>query len=168
MKKIVKFFILTMLLITGIQINAFADSKRDLTINSYEVGFNNGMIGNFSDGSFYYIDKNREVYEFTPSILGDWNYSCDSIEELDKLVSDYRYNYENYEMKKGLGVANQYIKHDGTTIIEFNDNSWAYYNKEKDEYIFMPAITTDTEIKVDNMEQLKNIITTYYNNKMGL
>lgn len=130
-------------------------------INTYNNS-SNAVITEYKDNSFSCIDESKGIYEFTPcDQLGDWNYTCNSKEDLNKLIKSYDVCKGDYDNTKEFYIVNTYIKNDGSVVNEYNDNSWSLYHTNTNKYIFMPAITEDTEIELDSMNQLNNIIATY-------
>ena len=130
-------------------------------INTYNNS-SNAVITEYKDNSFSCIDESKGIYEFTPcNQLGDWNYTCNSKEDLNKLIKSYDVCKGDYDNTKEFYIVNTYIKNDGSVVNEYNDNSWSLYNTNTNKYIFMPAITEDTEIELDSMNQLNNITATY-------
>ena len=69
------------------------------------------------------------------------------------------------EVEKEFKIINTYINSSNSNIIEFNDNSYAVINKDKNIYEFYAVETGDYEIKAEDLEQLTNIIKTYMLNK---
>ena len=69
------------------------------------------------------------------------------------------------EVEKEFKIINTYINNSNSNIIEFNDNSYAVINKDKNIYEFYAVETGDYEIKAEDLEQLTNIIKTYMLNK---
>ena len=69
------------------------------------------------------------------------------------------------EVRKEFKIINTYVNKSNSNIIEFNDNSYAVINKDKNIYEFYAVETGDYEIKAEDLEQLTNIIKTYIVNK---
>lgn len=130
-------------------------------MNTYNNS-SDAVITEYKDNSFSCIDESKGIYEFTPcDQLGDWNYTCNGKEDLNKLIKSYDMCKGDYDNTKELHVVNTYTKNDGSIVKEYNDNSWSLSNTKTNKYIFMPAITEDTEIELDSIQQLNNIIATY-------
>ena len=72
------------------------------------------------------------------------------------------------EVEKEFKIVNTYINKSNNNIIEFNDNSYAVINKDKNIYEFYAAECGDYEIKAEDLEQLTNIIKTYMFNKYDI
>ena len=68
-------------------------------------------------------------------------------------------------VEKEFKIVNTYVNKSNSNIIEFNDNSYAVINKDKNIYEFYAAECGDYEIKAEDLEQLTNIIKTYMLNK---
>lgn len=130
-------------------------------INTYNNS-SDAVITEYEDNSFSCIGESNGTYEFTPcNQLGDWNYTCNSKEDLNKLIKSYDMCKGDYDNIKEFYIVDTYTKNDGSIVNEYNDNSWSLSNTKTNKYIFMPAITEDTEIELDSMNQLNNIIATY-------
>lgn len=130
-------------------------------INTYNNS-SDAVITEYKDNSFSCIDESKGIYEFTPyEQLGDWNYTCSSKKDLNRLIKSYDICKSDYNNTKELHIMNTYTKNDGSVVNEYNDNSWSLYNTNTNKYIFMPAITEDTEIELDSIQQLNNIIAIY-------
>lgn len=113
----------------------------------------------YNDNSFAVIDRKNNIYEFTSSKLGDWNYTCNSVDELNKLILDYKYHF-NENKVNNFYETNRY--YNGTKlIIEYNDNSYVVLDTVNNYYEFVPAITTDYGITFNNIKDLNNCIATY-------
>ena len=72
------------------------------------------------------------------------------------------------EVRKEFKIINTYVNKSNSNIIEFNDNSYAVINKDKNIYEFTPSECGDYEIKAEDLEQLTNIIKTYMINKYNV
>ena len=71
-------------------------------------------------------------------------------------------------VEKEFKIVNTYINNSNSNIIEFNDNSYAVINTDKNIYEFYAVETGDYEIKAEDLEQLTNIIKTYMFNKYDI
>lgn len=72
------------------------------------------------------------------------------------------------EVGKEFKIINTYVNKSNSNIIEFNDNSYAVINKDKNIYEFTPSECGDYEIKARDQKELKNILITYMINKYNL
>lgn len=143
-----------------------------LNITNYEYKQDGTQVTNYSDNSFAVINTKENIYEFTPiNFLGDWCYECETIEDLNALILDYKTLYDKGSLQNKLNtfgdifVTNEYINNDGNCIKVFNDNSFVYINKYSNSYEFYPSITDNTNgtwcISFDNEKDLNNCIYTY-------
>ena len=170
LKKKVVYVMMVLGLLVGMvshcnEVHAEVRNTKIITTVSQQYKDNGGLITEYSNGSWSYIDDENDIYEFYPTELGDWSYSCGSIEELNNLLEDYKYHYENDDVTDKFYVERSYEDVFGTKIYKFNDKSWASFNQQNGKYQFSPAITTNTIIEVQNALQLKNIISTYWSIK---
>ena len=162
MKNIFKTMTMILLLTLGV----FANVQAEEIKTQYITRLGN-TVAEYKDGSFKCMNENKGVFEFTPiNDIGDYNYSCNNKNELDKLI-------ESYNLCKGGKASNEfyitktYNKVNGDVVTEYNDNSWSLYNLDTNTFIFMPAITEDTEIQLNSMQELNNIIATYKSIKVN-
>ena len=72
------------------------------------------------------------------------------------------------EVGKEFKIINTYVNKSNSNIIEFNDNSYAVINKDKNIYEFYAAECGDYEIQASNQIELINIIKTYMFNKYNM
>lgn len=66
------------------------------------------------------------------------------------------------EVKKDFKIVDTYVTDSGNTVIEFNDQSAAVINQDKNTFEFYPIE------KTSNQENLINVIKTYMNNKYDM
>ena len=138
------------------------NADKIFNITSYEFKKDGSQITNYSDGSFAYINTNTNEYEFTPCMfLGDWNYNCSSIEDLNNLISDYKNVHDNLfhsSLIKNYGdifeVENFKDEYDNTIKV-YNDGSYVIINELTSIYEFYPVITKNNNsvwcMSFDNM-----------------
>ena len=53
---------------------------------------NNGMWYILKDGSWVFINEEKNIYEFAPACMGDWSYELDNLLQLSRCVSTYLEN----------------------------------------------------------------------------
>lgn len=77
-------------------INNYDSLKRGekLEIEYTEYRTPKEYIIEFNNGSFIYVNEEKNIYSFTPVELGDWDYNVNSLQELEKLVQTYKSIYE--------------------------------------------------------------------------
>ncbi|OSA95754.1 UNVERIFIED_ORG: hypothetical protein B2H93_04850 [Clostridium botulinum] len=154
------------IVISAIAINP-VQANAEVVNNSLEFNIvdnytkeNGGKITDYSDGSFAYTDTVNNIYEFTPTSLGDWNYSFDNIEDLNKCILSYASclndNKSNY-----LCVTNSYINDEGDTIVEYNDYSYTVVNYNDNYFEFVPSCTEDWSLYFKDIKDLNNCLATY-------
>lgn len=166
--KNVKNIIVGLILLVGIfincnnvQVQANESDNKVLYEVSQCKGRNNGDIIEYSNDSWSYIDEANKVYEFNAIELGDWNFTCNSKEDLDKLISDYKNHYENDYVTDEFYIVEYNRDILGNKFFGFNDGSWASSDIEHNKFLFKPSITSDGIIEVNNEQELKNIVSTY-------
>ena len=71
-------------------------------------------------------------------------------------------------VEKEFKIVNTYINNSNSNIIEFNDNSYAVINTDKNIYEFYATECGDYGIQAQDTEELKNIIKTYMINKYNI
>ncbi|NFH01607.1 hypothetical protein FC831_15295 [Clostridium botulinum] len=145
-----------------------ADTKTGYNNNIY-VEFNildsyttedNGQLTEYSDGSFAYVDTFNNIYEFTPTSLGDWNYSFDNIGDLNKCILSYA-SCLNDNKSNCLYITNSYINDEGDTIVEYNDYSYTVVNYNDNYFEFVLSCTEDWSLYFKDIKDLNNCIATY-------
>ena len=72
------------------------------------------------------------------------------------------------EVKKEFKIVDTYVTDSGNTVIEFNDQSAAVINQNKNIFEFFPIECGDWEIKVNSHDNLINVIKSYMNNKYDM
>ena len=148
------------------------NSDKIFNITSYEFKKDGSQITNYNDGSFAYINTNTNEYEFTPvNFLGDWNYNCSSIEDLNNLILDYKKAHDSLlhsSLIKNYGeiIETESFKDKYDNEIKvYNDGSYLIINELTGTYEFYPVITSNNNsiwcMSFDNMKDLENCIYTY-------
>ena len=150
------------------------NADKIFNIVSYEFKKDGSQITNYCDGSFAYINTNTNEYEFTAvNFLGDWNYNCSSIEDLNNLISDYKNVHDNLfhsSLIKNYGeiieIETESFKDEYDNEIKvYNDGSYVVINKLTGTYEFFCSITSNNNgvwcLRFDNMKDLENCFNTY-------
>lgn len=148
------------------------NADKVFNITSYEFKEDGSQITNYNDGSFAYINNVTGEYEFTPCMfLGDWNYSCKDINDLNNLISDYKNAHDSLLHSSLIKNYGEIIETDSFTdeydnsIIMYNDGSYKIINELNNVYEFYPVITSNDNgvwcLRFDNMKDLENCIYTY-------
>lgn len=117
-------------------------------------------ITEYSNGAYSVYNHCTDNYEVYFDELGDWGYSANTQQEVNRIIDSYNLVKEDTNNTKDFYVTNTYVK-DNNVFTEYNDLSWSRYNLDKNEYEFYPAITEDSSIILNNMDELNNIIATY-------
>lgn len=118
-------------------------------------------ITEYKDGSASVVNNLTKTYCFYPASLGDWFYEFNTKEELDNAIDTY---FEISSQVKDMGnikVTNKYTQKDGDKIIELSDDSYILYNKKENKYIFQPVCMGDWDLRLNNKQELKDVVTTY-------
>lgn len=119
------------------------------------------IVTEYNNKSYSYIDEQNGIYEFYPyDYLGDWNYTCSSKEELNKLIESYNL-CSSKEIEATCYLINAYSQLDGDVVLEYSDKSLIRINELKSEYELYLPITEDYTITFDNTEDLYNCFNTY-------
>lgn len=148
------------------------NADKVFNIISYEFKEDGSQITNYNDGSFAYINNVTGEYEFTPCMfLGDWNYSCSSIEDLNNLILDYKKAHDNLFHSSLIKNYGEIIETDSFTdefdnsIIMYNDGSYVIINELNNLYEFYPVITANNNsvwcMNFNKEKDLNNCINTY-------
>ena len=169
------------LLLTGvITILASFPVMADTTLNTLQetnttIKADNSIITDYTDGSFAYMDKVNNKYEFTANCLGDWDIQADNKEDLNNIVSIYKSHIDNAKdlcnTIKDIKEINRYTDDTGLTTIEYNNGSFALYNTTTGLYQFTPTETLVTSqegycVQCKDIKQLNNCIATYKSIKL--
>ena len=72
------------------------------------------------------------------------------------------------EIEKEFKITNIYVNKSNNNIIEFNDNSYAVINTDKNIYEFYATECGDYGIQAQDKKELTNIIKTYMINKYDI
>lgn len=147
------------------------NADKIFNIVSYEFKKDGSQITNYSDGSFAYINTITGKYEFTSCMfLGDWNYSCKNINDLNNLILDYKESHDSLwhsELNRNYGeiIEDESFKDEYDNEIKvYNDGSYVVINKLTETYEFFCSITSNNIVwclKFDNMKDLENCFNTY-------
>lgn len=149
---------------------SYNDVTGDDSVNILDTYYkaDESQITEYTNGSYAYVNYDNNTYEFCPVELGDWNYSCNSIDELNNLILSYKATVEGNNtnmIDNTFYSVNSYTDAYGDTVIEYNDNSYVVLNNVNNHYVFCPAITEDWALNFNSIENLNNCIATYKNIK---
>ena len=75
---------------------------------------------------------------------------------------------DNELNKDDFKIIDTYVTDSNSTVIEFNDNSYAVINYSKDIYEFIPCELGDWEVKVNNKDELIMVIKSYMSYKYNM
>ncbi|WP_252251139.1 hypothetical protein [Clostridium sp. VAP52] len=119
-------------------------------------------ITEYNDNIYSVYNNKTNKYEvYFQNQLGDWGYSADTQQEVNRIVDSYNFVKTYTEDTKDFYVTNTYITENGDVFTEYNDLSWSRYNLDKNEYEVYFAITEDDSILLNDMKELNNIVATY-------
>lgn len=125
----------------------------------------NGVITEYADGTYSCVNESKNEYDLYFPQLGDWSINLNSQQEIDNCIEDYTSHKidisDTVNTVKDVKVINTYVKSNGSIISEYNDYSWSIVNYNTNEFIFMPAITTDYDIQFKSESDMKDCINNY-------
>ncbi|MBZ9693380.1 hypothetical protein [Clostridium sp. M14] len=130
------------------------------SINLSTVQADTKTITEYNNNAYSVYNNETDNYEVYFYELGDWGYSADTQQEVNRIIDSYNFVKTYTEDTKDFYVTNTYMK-DGNVFTEYNDLSWSRYNLDKNEYEVYFAITEDDSILLDDMHELNNIVATY-------
>lgn len=64
-------------------LSTFAESRSDFHLDTGDTAIE------LSDGSYAIYNEAKSLYTFTPSALGDWDYTLNNKTELDNIITTY-------------------------------------------------------------------------------
>lgn len=160
-----KIYVILLVMIVFINFNTRpVYAKTIQAVDSYTKS-NGGQIVDYNNLMWTYINEETGEYNLQIPELGDYDFSCNSKEELDRLVLEYKSHVEDpfdaCNIIKNLYETNKTINDNGDVVIDYSNNSYAIYNIEKNIYQFYPAETNDYPVELNSVEQLYNCIATY-------
>lgn len=149
---------------------SYNDVTGDNSVNVLDTYYkaDESQITDYTNGSYAYVNYDSNIIEFYPTELGDWNYSCNSIDELNNLILSYKATIEGNNINmidNTFYSVNSYTDAYGDTVIEYNDGSYVILDGINHYYVFYPAITEEYRLNFDSIENLNNCIETYKNIK---
>ncbi|MBN1076004.1 hypothetical protein DVV91_16915 [Clostridium botulinum] len=118
-------------------------------------------ITEYNDNAYSVYNNETNSYEIYFYELGDWGYSADTQQEVNRIVDSYNFVKTYTEDTKDFYVTNTYTTDKGDVFTEYNDLSWSRYNLNTNEYEVYFAITEDDSILLNDMQELNNIVATY-------
>lgn len=138
-----------------------ADTKTITESNENYYVEQGDIITEYNNNAYSVYNNKTDSYEIYFEELGDWGYSADTQQEVNRMVDSYNFVKTYTEDTKDFYVTNTYIGDNGDVFTEYNDLSWSRYNLDKNEYEVYFAITEDDSILLNDMQELNNIIATY-------
>ena len=106
-------FILTILIINNKSVEEVAAvegvEKEFKIVNTY-INNSNSNIVEFNDNSYVVINKEKNIYEFTPSECGDYEIQASNQIELINIIKTYMFN--KYNMLESEVNQNDIFKND--------------------------------------------------------
>ncbi|MBY6838791.1 hypothetical protein [Clostridium botulinum] len=137
-----------------------ADTKTITESNDDYYVEQGDIITEYNNHAYSVYNHNTNKFEVYFDELGDWGYSVDTQQEVNRIVDSYNFVKTYTEDTKDFYVTNTYVK-DGNVFTEYNDLSWSRYNLDKNEFEVYFAIIEDDSILLNDMQELNNIIATY-------
>lgn len=149
---------------------SYNDVTGDNSVNVLDTYYkaDESQITDYTNGSYAYVNYDNNTYEFCPVELGDWNYSCNSIDELNNLILSYKNVVEGINtnmMDNTFYSVNSYTDQFNDAVVEYSDGGYVVLDNINSYYEFCPAITEDWALNFNSIENLNNCIVTYKNIK---
>ncbi|XZI06009.1 hypothetical protein ACSXDM_15805 (plasmid) [Clostridium perfringens] len=148
-------------------VKVLTQSTEDIKLDKNEV------YREFSDQSYSLENSSTNEYTFTPSIMGDWDLSASSKEELDNMMLTYIENTNNLNktIKKPLKVVevltestDEVSLNKGDIFKLYNDGSWSIENKLNNTYEFQPVCMGDYSYTFTSEKDFEHCVQTYIDN----
>lgn len=87
-RKLIKGLSISMLIVSAFMLGK-ATSNKEVKIKSIDNENSGSYIVTLSDGSFASVNESKGQYKFYPISMGDWDYSLNSKEELERCINTY-------------------------------------------------------------------------------
>ncbi|NGU31076.1 hypothetical protein G6Z34_13375 [Clostridium perfringens] len=142
-------------------------STEDIKLDKNEV------YRELSDNSYSLSNDSTNEFSFQPSIMGDWNLTAGSKEELDNMILTYIENTNNLNktIKKPLQVVEVLTEstdnvklNKGDIFKLYNDGSWSIENKLNNTYEFQPVFMGDYSYTFNSEKDFEHCVQTYIDN----
>ena len=150
------------------------ESTEDIKLDPHET------YKELSDNSYSLSNDSTNEYTFTPSIMGDWDITANSKEELNNMISTYIENTNNLNkmVKKPLRITKVLTESTDEVRIskdeiytEYSTNAWTIEDNKNNKYeLSIPELGDYTYI-FNNRKDFDNCLQTYidnYNNSENL
>ncbi|MCC0642193.1 hypothetical protein [Clostridioides sp. ES-S-0049-03] len=130
-------------------------------LDNFYVETTDRVIEVLEDESIVLYDTKEQIYNFYPVCLGDWNYSFKNKKELDRAVNTYKELSNTISHSSDVYVVNK-LNNNGNIKIFLSDGSSIVYIKNDNKYYFYPSCMGDWYLILDNLNNLRNCINTYF------
>lgn len=126
-----------------------------------------------SDNSYSLENDTTKEYTFTPSIMGDWNLTAGSKEELDNMILTYIENTNNLnkKIKKPLRITKVLTESTDEVRIseneiytEYSTNAWTIEDNKNNKYELSIPELGDYTYVFNNRKDFDNCLQTYIDN----
>ncbi|MCC0705147.1 hypothetical protein IC213_18990 [Clostridioides sp. ES-S-0049-02] len=129
-------------------------------LDNFYVETTDRVIEVLEDESVVLYDTKKQVYNFYPACLGDWNYSFKNKKDLDNAVNTYKELSNTISHSSNVYVINK-LNNNGNIKVFLNDGSSIVCMKKYNKYYFYPSCMGDWYLTLDNLDDLNNCIKAY-------
>lgn len=136
-------------------------------LDNFYVESTDRVIEVLEDESVVLYDTKEQVYNFYPVCLGDWNYSFDNKKDLDNAVETYKELSNTINHSSNIYVINK-LNNNGNIKIFLSDGSSIVYIKQDNKYYFYPCCMGDWCLTLDNIDDLRSCINTYFDDEVSI
>ncbi|MDI0267891.1 hypothetical protein QIW52_18015 [Clostridioides difficile] len=136
-------------------------------LDNFYVETTDRVVEVLEDESIVLYDTKKQVYNFYPACLGDWNYSFKNKKELDRAVNTYKELSSNISHSSKTYMVNK-LNNNGNIKIFLSDESSIVYIKDDNKYYFYPACMGDWCLTLDNIDDLRSCIDTYFDEEVTI
>ena len=96
--------------VKALEVSAVEGVEKEFKIVNTYVNKSNNNIIEFNDNSYVVINKEKNIYEFTPSECGDYEIKAEDLEQLTNIIKTYMFN--KYNMLESEVNQNDIFKND--------------------------------------------------------
>ncbi|MCC0705010.1 hypothetical protein IC213_18300 [Clostridioides sp. ES-S-0049-02] len=136
-------------------------------LDNFYVETPDKVVEVLEDESIILYDTKEKVYNFYPICLGDWNYSFDNKKDLDRAVNTYKELSSNISHSSDVYMVNK-LNNNGNIKIFLSDGSSIVYIRDNSKYYFYPSCMGDWYLTLDNLDDLKSCINTYFDAEVSI
>ncbi|HBF7929183.1 TPA: hypothetical protein KOY26_001655 [Clostridioides difficile] len=146
---------------------AGATKVKAAELDNFYVETTDRVIEVLEDESIVLYDTKEQVYNFYPICMGDWNYSFKNKKDLDSAVATYKELSNNISHSKDVYVINK-LNNNGNIKVFLSDGSSIVYIKNDNKYYFYPACMGDWYLTLDNLDDLRSCLNTYFDVEVAI